>query len=350
MTDVFVNASAAYTVHIGAGLLTRVGALAAEAGCAGKALLLSDRNVFALYGETVLASLRAAGFTVSAFQHEPGEEAKSVSVWTRLTLAMQEAGLDRSSTLFALGGGVTGDLGGFAAATWQRGIACVQIPTSLLAAVDSSVGGKTALDLPGGKNQIGAFLQPKTVVCDPETFRTLPERERACGMAEVIKYGVLAGGALWERLNAEADPVTEETLADCVAYKARLVEKDERDRGERKLLNLGHTIGHAAEACSGFTLPHGEAVAIGLAAMVRAGAKTGTCSRETAERVLALLERYALPTACACPRGELLRAIREDKKCRADRIDLVIPRGIGDCAVETLPLERMEDFLAAAGL
>ena len=268
MRCVKVNApSGAYVVKIGAGLLPTLGEEVKACTKAKRCAVIAGENVFPLYGESALQSLQAAGLETDAFVLPAGEATKCLTWYEKLLHFLAEKRYTRSDCVIALGGGVTGDLSGFTAATYQRGIPYVQVPTTLLAAVDSSVGGKTAIDLPEGKNQVGAFYQPSLVLCDTDTLATLPERELNAGYAEVIKYAVLGDKALFETLqNRTADlPAVIET---CVKCKAEIVEEDEHDLGRRRLLNLGHTFGHAVENRSGYSLLHGEAVAIGMAMIV----------------------------------------------------------------------------------
>ena len=239
--------------------------------------------------------------------------------------------------LVALGGGVTGDLTGFAAATYQRGIDFVQIPTTLLAMVDSSVGGKTAVDLESGKNQVGAFYQPAVVLCDPDTLKTLPEEEYRCGSAEVLKYGVLGNAAFFESLRRCPIREQEETVIEtCVGMKRDIVQEDEYDRGLRQLLNLGHTFGHAVEACSGFTLTHGQGVAIGMAMIARAAAAKGSASRETWSGCWRC-GSIGLPTETDFSLKELAAAMALDKKAKGSTMHLVVPEAIGRCRILAVP-------------
>ena len=315
MKTISVRASRNYTVSIAPGLLDRTGELLRPLTEASRAALVCGDRVWPLYGERTAASLEAAGFSVCVKVIPHGEEHKTLATYGELLNFFVEKELTRSDLVVALGGGVTGDLAGFAAATYQRGVGFVQLPTTLLAAVDSSVGGKTAVDLPGGKNQAGAFYQPLAVVCDTDTLSTLSEEEYRCGCAEVIKYGVLFDRGFFDSLRRT--PVSgqyEDVIAACVAFKRDAVEADEFDRGARRLLNLGHSFGHAVESCSGFTVRHGEAVAIGMAMIARAAAARGLCAEACRDEILSLLDAYALPTRTSLPAAELLAALRRDKK------------------------------------
>ena len=350
MIRIPVEASRHYEVLVERGLLTRCGELVRAATRAETAVVVAGENVFPLYGEAVVRSLERAGLRALPFVIEPGEGSKTLETYGRLLGFLSENRLSRSDALIALGGGVTGDLTGFAAATYQRGIDFVQIPTTLLAMVDSSVGGKTAVDLPSGKNQVGAFWQPALVLCDPDTLRTLPEEEYRCGSAEVLKYGVLGSAAFFEELLRRPIREQEEQVIEtCVTMKRDIVREDEYDRGTRQLLNLGHSFGHAVEACSGFTVLHGQAVAVGMALMARAAAAKGYCSDETRDAILDGLRRYGLPTETAYPLPELAAAVCTDKKRTGSVMHLVVPQEIGRCEILAVPLEEIPDWLRAGG-
>ncbi len=351
MIRIPVEASRSYEVLIGRGLLDRVGEAVKRATRAESVVLVAGENVLPLYGGRVRRSLEAAGLRVLCFPIKAGEGAKTLETYGALLNFLSENRLTRSDALVALGGGVTGDLTGFAAATYQRGIDFVQIPTTLLAMVDSSVGGKTAVDLPGGKNQAGAFWQPAVVLCDPDTLRTLPEEEYRCGSAEVLKYGVLGNTAFFRELQRIPIRGQEERVIEtCVTMKRDLVREDEFDRGRRQLLNLGHSFGHAVEACSGFTVLHGQAVAVGMAIMARAAAEKGFCSIETCAAIVEGLKKYGLPTETDYPLAALAAAVGADKKRAGDRMNLVVPREIGRCETVAVPIAEIPDWLRAGGV
>ena len=310
MTTVHVSASREYDVLIGRGLLDEAGERIRSVSRAKTAVVIAGDIVFPLYGERVLRSLESAGFRTLSYVLPHGEQYKTLATYGALLQFLSENHLTRSDALVALGGGVTGDLTGFAAATYQRGMDFVQIPTTLLAAVDSSVGGKTAVDLLAGKNQVGAFYQPKLVLCDPDTLETLPEEEFRCGCAEVIKYGVLGNADFFEELRAvPISQQVEHVIETCVRMKRDIVHQDEYDTGLRRLLNLGHSFGHAVEACSGFSILHGQAVAIGMSMICRAAVRKDICPPEAAEQVIALLRQYGLPTETDYPLDELFQAV-----------------------------------------
>ena len=334
MTDIEVNASRTYQVRIAPGLLSRTGELSAPLVRGRQAALVSDSNVWPLYGERVEESLRQAGFQVSRFVFPAGEGSKNTATLVELLTFLAREGLSREDALFALGGGVTGDMGGLAAALYLRGIPCVQLPTSLLSAVDSSVGGKTAVDLPEGKNLVGTFTQPHLVLCDTDALSTLPSAVLAEGWAEVIKYGMIRSPQLLSALaEGRAQEDLEWVVAHCVSIKRDVVACDERDTGERQLLNFGHTIGHAIERCGGYSIYHGEGVAMGMAIMTRACVRLGTCPKECWTVLESLLDRFQLPKTCSMDRADLLRAARADKKRRGEAITLIQPRKLGQCVL-----------------
>lgn len=348
MTTVTVKASRTYEIHIGPGLLGTLGAEAKKLGGAKTVCLVSESNVFPLYGSHAEKSLRDAGFRVCSFVFEAGEAQKNGETFLRLLSFLAENHLTRTDLVAVLGGGVTGDLAGFAAATYLRGIRLIQLPTTLLAAVDSSVGGKTAIDLPEGKNLAGAFCQPSLVLCDTDTLRTLPREVFLDGCGEVIKYSVLYDRALFDSLqNTGADFCREEVIRRCVEMKRDVVAEDEFDTGARRKLNLGHTVGHGVEARSGYTLSHGRAVCIGLAIVSRAAAKFGVCAPETAEEIVGLIRKFGLPTETAYSARELYGYTLSDKKRAGDRIALILPRKIGDCVIRELPVGELEAWIEA---
>lgn len=351
MIRIPVEASRSYEVLVGRGLLERVGEELRRATRAESVVLVAGEKVFPLYGERVCRSLEEAGLRVQSFLLEPGEGSKTLETYDRLLQFLSDRQLTRGDALVALGGGVTGDLTGFAAATYQRGIDFVQIPTTLLAAVDSSVGGKTAVNLPGGKNQAGAFWQPAVVLCDPDTLRTLPEEEYRCGSAEVLKYSVLGNAAFFrELLRTPIREQEEHVIETCVTMKRDIVREDEYDRGRRQLLNLGHTFGHAVEACSGFSVLHGQAVAVGMAIMARAAAERGFCTSQTRDAILVALAQYGLPTETDYPLTELTAAVGADKKRTGGTMHLVVPREIGRCEIVPIPLAEIPAWLRAGGV
>ena len=348
MKTITVSASRTYDIRIGHGLLAALGEAVRGLGKVEKVFLVSDTQVYPLYGGAAEASLKAAGYSVSSFVFPAGEESKNGETFLKLLNALAQAGLSRSDLLVALGGGVVGDLAGFAAACYLRGIRCVQIPTTLLAAVDSSVGGKTAIDLPSGKNLAGAFYQPSLVLCDLNTLDTLPEDIFRDGCAEVIKYGVLYDPELFSQLEASGlDFDREAVIARCVALKRDVVMEDEKDTGSRMKLNLGHTFGHAVEAHSRFTLSHGKSVAIGLAVIARASASMGICSEADATRIVSVLKAFGLPVQTQYTAEALLPYLLSDKKRSGGTVNLILPEAIGRCVVSPTPVSQLQSILQA---
>ncbi len=353
MKKITIDASTAYDILIEKGLLDRVGALSVPVTGQVRATIVSDDTVFGLYGDRVTASLAAAGYTgITAFVIPHGEESKSLASFAGLVTHLAENGYTRSDVIFALGGGVVGDLAGFAAACYLRGIRFIQIPTTLLACVDSSVGGKTAVDIPTGKNLVGAFHQPALVLCDPAVLDTLPPETFACGMAEVIKYGMINDRPLFELLTPPADPkIHIETIIErCVADKAAVVREDEFDTGARQLLNLGHTMGHGVEALSDFGIPHGEAVAVGMALITRAAVAMGLCPAADCDALLAMLKHHGLPVTTEYAAEDIYKKALSDKKRKGGTITLVVPHGIADSRLYPCPVETVLDFIRKGSL
>ena len=348
MKTITVSASRTYDIRIGHGLLTTLGEAVRGLGKVEKVFLVSDTQVYPLYGGAAEASLKAAGYSVSSFVFPAGEESKNGETFLKLLNALAQAGLSRSDLLVALGGGVVGDLAGFAAACYLRGIRFIQIPTTLLAAVDSSVGGKTAIDLPAGKNLAGAFYQPSLVLCDLDALDTLPEDIFRDGCAEVIIYGVLYDPELFSQLEASGlDVDREAVIARCVALKRDVVMEDEKDTGSRMKLNLGHTFGHAVEAHSRFTLSHGKSVAIGLAIIARASASMGICSEADAARIVSVLKAFGLPVQTQYTAEALLPYLLSDKKRSGGTVNLILPEAIGRCVVSPTPVSQLQSILQA---
>lgn len=333
MTRVRVAVNPPYEAAVGAGLLDRLGELLRPLA-AGSVMVVTEENVAPLYLDRAAASLSAAGFTVRTAVLPAGEATKSAQYY--VNLLERFAPLTRSDTVLALGGGVVSDLAGFAAATYLRGIRSVNVPTTLLAMVDAAVGGKTGIDLPTGKNLVGAFCQPALVVCDPTLLTTLPPRELRSGWAEVIKTAILFDPPLFQRLKT-GEAATEQVIAACLQHKSAVLSRDVYDQGERQLLNLGHTLGHAVEVCSDYRVTHGEAVAVGIAGMARA------FSRDAAE-IIALLEQFGLPTRTELSPRALAQAALHDKKRRGDTVTLVIPERIGGCTLRSVPTNTLEEI------
>ena len=323
MKTVHVSATRQYDVMIERGLLDRAGELSAGIVKGRKAAVIAGDIVFPLYGERLVSSLKNAGFEVFCHVIPHGEHTKDLKHYEELLSFLSENHFSRSDTVFALGGGVTGDLSGFAAATYQRGMSFIQVPTTLLAAVDSSVGGKTAVNLPGGKNQVGCFYQPSLVICDPDLLSSLPEEQFKCGCAEIAR---------------------------CVEMKRDIVAEDEFDTGKRQLLNFGHTFAHCVEALSDFTVLHGQAVAIGMSVITRAAAELGYCSKADEVLMEDILQMYGLPSHTEYCAADMLRVVLADKKRSGGSINLVLPRAIGDCRIVPTPVTELEKWLRAGGV
>ena len=345
MITVPVKASKEYNIVIGAGLMDAAGEYLRGVTKGDGVMLVCGDIVAELYAPRVKAALEAAGYRVAQFVYPHGEQSKTPATYLSLLNALAEAGITRSDTIVALGGGVTGDLAGFAAATYQRGISYVQMPTTLLAAVDSSVGGKTAIDLPAGKNLAGAFYQPRLVLCDLEALDTLPEDVFADGCAEVIKYGVIWDEDLFTKLGAGIERQLAEVIARCVTIKAEVVGQDEFDNGLRGIFNFGHTVGHAIEKCSDFAVSHGSAVAIGMVIVTKAAVLAGICEASVFDRVLELVQAYKLPVTTDYSTDALLQAMLSDKKRAGAKISLIIPETVGRVRIEKMTLEEMDAFL-----
>ena len=340
------RAAVNYDILIQAGLHTCVGERISRLHKPCRVLLLTDDVVEALYADTVTASLTSAGFSVVRHVIPHGEASKSGENLLSLLEKMATEQLTRSDLLVSLGGGVVGDLGGFTAAVYQRGIPFVQIPTTLLAMVDASVGGKTAIDLKAGKNLCGAFHQPLLVVCDTNCLNTLSPEIFSDGMAEVIKYAMISDAVLFDLLK-KGDPDMENVIRLCVEDKRALVEADETDKGVRQLLNLGHTVGHAIEVCSDFSISHGSAVAMGMVIITRAAVKTGVCTEDTLTSLQALLRRYDLPTECPFTTEQLYAVAISDKKRAGGSITLAVPYGVADTRLVTVPVDALENYIRA---
>jgi 3-dehydroquinate synthase len=297
-----------------------------------------------LYGDAVEGSLKEAGWTVVRHALSHGETNKNIETYARILDFLAGSRLTRMDAVVALGGGVTGDMAGFAAATYLRGVKLVQIPTTLLACVDSSVGGKTAVDLPAGKNLVGAFYQPHVVLIDPDTLSTLPDEIFQDGMAEVIKHGAIRDASLFRQLPGVRENL-EQIVARNVAIKRSVVDQDERDTGIRQILNFGHTFAHAIEKLSDYEISHGSAVAIGMAIMARACARRGLCEKATRDELIEMIHAFSLPTECPYGADEMFSVMLSDKKRAGDKITLVVLREIGNCELYPTTLSVARVFL-----
>ncbi len=349
MTEVIrVGGGKGYDVAVGRDLLDDAGQFLGAVGGARKALVVSDSNVWPLYGKKAEKLFRDAGMKTSAFVFEAGEKSKTLETFGRILDAAATEKLTRSDVIVALGGGVTGDLAGFASAVYLRGVRCVQIPTTLLAAVDSSVGGKTGVDLPAGKNLAGAFHRPSLVLCDTSTLDTLPDAQYRSGCAEVIKYGMIGSEDFLRKLIARpVSEAPEEVISFCVRMKKDVVEKDEFDVGCRMLLNFGHTFGHAAELLSGYSISHGEGVAAGMATVTRAAVKFGICDGASLELLLSALEKYNLPRVIPFRVPEMRSAVLSDKKNIGGELKLIVPEKAGKCAIRGIDPASVGKWISA---
>ncbi|MCL2456755.1 MAG: 3-dehydroquinate synthase [Defluviitaleaceae bacterium] len=306
--------------------------------------IITDKNVSALYEKTVTETLRNAGFNVISFAVPPGEKSKSAKVFFALQNFLAQKQITRTDAIIALGGGVVGDLAGFVAATYLRGVPFFQVPTTLLAMVDSSVGGKTGIDIPAGKNLVGAFHRPRAVFCDPEVLFTLKKQVFRDGCAEIIKHGMIRSEfILHESKNIKKNIIR--IVEENIKIKGEIVTRDELDTGERQLLNFGHTIGHAIETLSNFKLSHGKAVAIGMAIITRAAAKKNFCPPECSEILHALLKKNSLPSETKFSAREIFSAALADKKRDADTITEVLPKKIGECVLRKMPVHELLDWI-----
>jgi 3-dehydroquinate synthase len=340
-----------YDVCVGTGLLDRIGELCAAVGKGAACAVVSDENVAPLYGERVLASLERAGFRPALFTVPAGEQSKTIQSAETICGKMIDAGFDRSSFVVALGGGMVGDLAGFVAAIYHRGIPCLQAPTTLLAQVDSSIGGKTAVNTTAGKNLLGAWHQPVLVISDIDTLTTLPAREFRQGFAEIIKHAVIRDAAMFERLQHFQSADLPALVCRNVEIKGSIVAADEHETtGERALLNFGHTIGHAIERAGNYGgFLHGEAVSLGMVAACEISVRKAGLSEEERGRVVATLERFELPTRLPSDfqRDEILRAVRLDKKVTRGEVRFVVVPMIGSANLSTeVTLTDIEEALA----
>ena len=349
MKTIYVPVSDPYEVRIGPGLLPTLGrTVRSLCPKASRYVLVTDTGAGPHWAGKAADSLISAGLAGDTYTLPEGEASKTAANLVEVLNFAASRHLTRSDVFIALGGGMVGDLTGLAAAPYMRGVDYIQIPTTLLAAVDSSVGGKTAVDLPAGKNLMGAFWQPKHVLCDTDTLSTLTDEEFTSGCAEVIKTMVLFNADLFDRLYREGKAFDlEAVIARCVDYKQDVVSEDEHDTGRRAFLNLGHTMGHALEAESGFALSHGQAVAIGMATVCRAAAKAGLCPDDVPRRVEAILEKFGLPTRTDIPFSAIVERIRSDKKRSGDTINIIVPVRIGACVIRPMGIDEAREFIKA---
>lgn len=348
-----------YEVRVEAKGLDRLGERVRAVSGTARIALVTDSNVERCWGEAARRSLEDAGRTVQRFEVPAGEASKSLETANRLWGELIDGGFSRSDLLVALGGGVVGDLAGFVAATFHRGMPFLQVPTSLLAQVDASVGGKVAIDHAKGKNLVGAFHPPRLVVVDPRVLSTLPERERWCGLAEMVKAGLIADPALLELLERNLEAVAEnrapaelleQAISASIRVKADIVSRDEKESGPRLLLNFGHTVAHGIETVSGYgPITHGEAVVSGMRAAVVASERIGRLSSADAHRALALLRRFPAPPRMSLDPKGVLEAMGRDKKAVSGKVRFIVLEGVGRATVEPeLPRALLEELVAVA--
>lgn len=349
MNTIPVHASQPYTVYIENGLLQQLKNYVPTVKAPCQVAIITDDRVSEYYLHTVTSQLTIAGYTVCQYLFPHGESSKNVEELINIVEFLAEKRFTRSDLIVALGGGVVGDMAGFAAATYLRGIDYIQIPTSLLAAVDSSVGGKTAVNLRHGKNLWGAFKQPIAVFCDPTTLRTLPEKEFINGCGEIIKYGMLGYPQLLNAL--EKEPLTpsstmlNDIIAQCVEAKALIVKQDERESGVRQLLNFGHTFAHGIELASHYTVSHGYAVAIGMMLMTHGAVAVDGLDRAIADRLHRLIVSHQLPTTTTIDTSTLLELAKNDKKSRGQTINIIIPTDWGHSRIKQVTHEELRHYL-----
>lgn len=346
MKKLRVNVGAGYDIFIEKGLLSSCGEYIKNVTDAKKVCVISDTNIFPIYGDKVCQSIEEQGFEVLTYVFEAGEASKTTSTVISMVEFLAQNELTRGDIVVALGGGVCGDMAGFAAAIYLRGIDFVQIPTSLLAQVDSSVGGKTAVDLPQGKNLCGSFHQPVLVIIDPDTLDTLTPHFFSDGMAEAIKTGCIKSAPLFDRIEKEdAKDFIEDMIFDCVSIKAGVVERDEKEHGERALLNFGHTAGHSIEKLHNFsTISHGEAVGIGMVMITAAGEANGITAAGTSDRIAAVLKKYGLLTKDENSLSDIIENMNADKKRTSDSINFTLLHSIGDSFNQKIKYEEIPKF------
>lgn len=347
MQTISVKGQDPYDIKIEKGLIAKCGHLIRTVSAANKVMLITDSNVSPLYEAVVCDSLRTSGYETSSHIFIAGEKSKHIGTVTGMLESLAEARLGRDDLVVALGGGVCGDLAGFAAAIYLRGIDFVQIPTTLLAQIDSSVGGKTGCDLPAQKNLVGAFHNPKLVLIDPDVLDTLPGRYMRDGMGEAVKYGCIASESLFKKASSSNyKDYIEEIIEECVERKRDIVERDFKESGERMLLNFGHTIAHSIEAYYNYEREsHGEAVGIGMVLITEAAEKAGLTEEGTSDRIKNALIRLGLPTETDIPTENLAKLAGYDKKRQGQNINLVLPRRIGAAFIHPIAQSDLPDFI-----
>jgi 3-dehydroquinate synthase len=349
MKTITVHASKTYDIEIEKDLLYTIGEEIKKVKGICKVCVISDDIVHDLYGSIVLDSLKLNGYNVYEYTFTHGEKSKNLNTYSEILNFLATSAFTRSDLIIALGGGVVGDMAGFVAASYMRGIDFVQVPTTLLAMIDSSVGGKTAVDLPSGKNLVGAFYQPIMVIVDPSTLNTLPCTEYKNGMGEGIKYALLEGGELLKLvqkgIRCSCANEISRFIELCIESKKNIVEKDEKENNIRRLLNLGHTFAHSIEKLSNYTIPHGICVAQGLRYIADISGKQNKMSSDTLKELLDLLEKYEMPIIDNYKMSELIDVMKLDKKVENGNINFVMPYDFGDCRIESIPLNKVKDLI-----
>lgn len=339
-------------IYLENGILSSIGSIAAQKVTGRTAVIVSDSNVAPLYGEAVQNSLKESGFNTSVSVIQAGEKSKNINTVNMLFDDFYKASLSRFDVVILLGGGVTGDTGGFAAASYMRGISYIQVPTSLLAQIDSSIGGKTGVDLPYGKNLVGAFYQPLAIVIDPAVLITLPELYLADGMAEAVKYGCIRDYSIFESIEKGLTKgEMTQMIKKCVLIKAKIVENDEHDFGERMLLNFGHTFGHAIERCTDYSVfTHGQAVSIGMIIAAKIGEELGVTPKSTAESLKNVLTNCGLPVEFQINAELLFSAIMADKKRENNIINFILLNEIGNAIIHKIKPDELRAVYERANL
>ena len=346
MERITVHTSKEYDVLVGSGLLHRLSQLLPSFDHSASAMIISDSNVWPLYGDIITQNLKNIGFKVYHFVFEAGESNKTPTTYLQILNHLANSNITRTDYIVALGGGVVGDMAGFVASTYLRGISYIQIPTTLLSMVDSSVGGKTAIDLPAGKNMVGSFYQPSLVICDTDTLSTLPTQIFIDGCAEVIKYGILYDPELFQQLEqCGLDFDRTAVITRCIQWKARVVQEDEFDTGVRQKLNLGHTIGHSIEKSANYSISHGQAVSIGIHMVSKMAMRLGICSEETHQQISAIIQNFHLPITTSFPSSTLCANALSDKKRENNFISLILPATIGCCITQKHPISQLESLI-----
>lgn len=344
MRTVVINTEDSYKVLIGTDLLAKTGELVSEVVKPCKAAVITDSTVDGLYSKKVIDSLSESGFDCIKYVFESGEASKNLTVYSKILEFLAENTVTRSDIIIALGGGVAGDMAGFCAASYLRGIKFIGIPTTLLAAVDSSVGGKTAVNLEAGKNLVGAFHQPSLVICDTDTLKTLPEKYMKDGISETIKYGIITDEGLFNLMETDFSSKLTDIIERCVSIKNDIVSEDVFDKGKRQLLNLGHTFGHSIERLSKFEISHGHAVSIGMVIAARAAEKIGIAEKGTADRIIKLLKKCGLPTQTDYSYKDIADISLKDKKRTGGTVTFVLPKRVGETILHKIKTEELYDF------